>query len=402
MILRAIALLAILAGLAHYLDREQQAGRFQRADEAYLDFLLGNARERFDPAAQAITDRVVFVRLREEDREEYSAWPPPPADWRMIASSLAAYEPDVLVIPTPLRWGEPPPEFTGQLHEALLPFTSVVLGAEVAGEGEAAPEAVTLLREILPRITRLDGGAGQLRAAGDAQAVPVPEVRRQMEVGVVIAPASAGSTPIAVRMGGEAMPSLVLQALSRHSRAPYAQQRLRLGAGAGAHLGGGLYVPLSPAGEIQIAATTTVPSVNALDLMTGSLADALSAEDKAKLGHGKIIVIGLDADGAPSLASTQARALAQALSFPRLRVLDRREQWIVCGVAALLALALLWRRRARALGAGMVLIFLAFVVTFLLFQTQLIWCPPALPAAIIAAGAVFARFFGRSAPAPPP
>jgi hypothetical protein len=397
MIHRAVALLALLAGLAFYLDREQRAGRFQRADEVYLDFLLGNARERFDPARQAITDQVVFVRLREEEREEYSAWPPLPADWRMIVTSLAAYEPDVLVIPTPLRWGEPLPEFLGQLHEALLPFPSVVLGAEAASAGEAAPESVALLREILPRINRMDGDPGQLRAAGDAQAVPIAEVRRQMEIGLVIADVAAAGVPLAVRMGGEVMPSLVLQALSRHSRAPYLQQRLRLGAGAGAHIGGGLYVPLSPGGELQIAAATAVPSVNALDLMTGSLADALSAGDKAKLGRGKIIVIGLDRDGAPSLASTQARALAQALSFPRLRVLERREQWLVCGAAAFLALSLLWCRRSRAVRAGLVLIFLAFVVTFLLFQASLIWCPPALPAAIIAAGAVFSRLFGREA-----
>ena len=35
-------------------------------------------------------------------RAEYAAWPPPPLDWQTILKGLQAYEPSVIVIPTPL------------------------------------------------------------------------------------------------------------------------------------------------------------------------------------------------------------------------------------------------------------------------------------------------------------
>lgn len=53
---------------------------------------------------------------------------------------------------------------------------------------------------------------------------------------------------------------------------PFAAQRLRFGAGAGARLADGSFVPLTPQGDLSIKPDgVAVPLVNALDLMTGSL-----------------------------------------------------------------------------------------------------------------------------------
>jgi hypothetical protein len=90
------------------------------------------------------------------------------------------------------------------------------------------------------------------------------------------------------------MPSVLAQTLARYSSSPYAFHRLRLGPGAGAYLGQGLFVPLEINGSVKSQPSTQVATVNALDLMTGGLADGISAADQAILGKGKIIVIGSD------------------------------------------------------------------------------------------------------------
>jgi hypothetical protein len=399
MILRAVILLALLAALAFYLDREQRAGRFQKADEGYLDVLLANSRERFDPQKSAANDDVVFVSLREEDRAEYSAWPPAPLDWQMILKSLAAHEPDVLVIPTPLSWSDPAPEFLPQLAEALLPFPSVVLGVECV-TGEKAADLPSDLS--FPNLARIDGDEALLPSAAQFIALPDPQIARQMELGMVESkPTSAGEKvmlPLAARASDRVVPSLVLQSLSRHSRTPYARQRLRLGAGAGAYLGQGLYVPLTSQGFLSVDKKRDIPAINALDLMTGDLAKALSPEDEARLGKGKIIVVGLDQSSDLSVAKLQAVALSQSLSMPRLRELEKHEPYLVWAAAAVLGVLLLRFRGSRALRWGVAFIFLAFAASFLLFQSSLIWCPPAIPAALIAASALFAMLFGARTP----
>lgn len=74
---RAIFLLSVLSGLAWWLHGEQDRGRFRELDESFLDFLLGNARQEMKPDQTKLND-VVLVRLREEDKDEYAAWPPLP------------------------------------------------------------------------------------------------------------------------------------------------------------------------------------------------------------------------------------------------------------------------------------------------------------------------------------
>ncbi|MCX6855011.1 MAG: hypothetical protein NTV80_08915, partial [Verrucomicrobia bacterium] len=145
-------------------------------------------------------------------------------------------------------------------------------------------------------------------------------------------------------------------------------------------------------GSVKNLPSTQVASVNALDLMTGGLADGVSPADKTLLGKGKIIVIGSDhqiAGQSPSIARLHATALTHLLSLPRLQRLTQIQQWIAWGIATVAAFWIVLRvRRGRALHAGIALIFAALVISFLVFQANLLWCPPTIPAALIAAGAV--------------
>jgi hypothetical protein len=403
--LRLILLFSCLGPAAWHLDAEQRAGRFQHIDDLFLDFLVANARERLSqPASAENEDQVSFVALREEQKGEYAAWPPPPLDWQTLFKALQPYEPRVLVIATPLNWGRPSPEFVPAVAEALFPFAQVVQGIEIqpAETAPANPPFMGDLTDVLPRFERVDGPLSSAPAFSALITAPDPALRPSGDMGLLAVRQSAKgwSMPYALLAEDTLVPCLLAQAFSRLTSSPYALHRLRLGPGAGAYLSDGTFVPLQNDGSLAVDSATSVPVINALDLMTGTLADALSPADKDALGKGKVIVIGSDHEenASPRLAYLHAQALAQTLNLPKLQKLTQIQQWIAWGIAALAATWLVLRvRRGRALWMGLGLIFCALVISFLAFQASLLWCPPTIPAALIAIGAILGMIIGRSA-----
>jgi hypothetical protein len=363
--LRLILLLSCLGPVAWHLDGEQRAGRFQHVDDLFLDFLVANARERLSkPASAENEDQVAFVALREEQKGEYAAWPP-----------------------------------------ALLLFDQVVQGIEIQ-PAESVPKIPPFmgdLAEVLPRFQRVDGPLSSAAAFSALITAPDPALRPAGDMGLLAVRQSAKgwSLPYALLAEDTLIPSLLAQTFSRLTLSPYALHRLRLGPGAGAYLADGTFVPLQNDGSLAVNSATSVPIINALDLMTGTLADALSPADKEALGKGKVIVIGPDHEENASSRSAylHAQALAQTLSLPKLQKLTQIQQWIAWGIAALAAAWLVLRvRRGRAFWMGIGLIFCALVISFIAFQAGLLWCPPTIPAALIAIGAILGMIIGRGTP----
>lgn len=402
MYIRILVLLCCLATTGWYLHREQQAGRLQRVDDLFLDFLVANGRERFTAPPPKAESDVVFIRMRAEEATDYASWPPPPVDWRTVLTGLKAYEPSVVVITTPLTWGRPAPDFVPAVADALLPFPSVVLGVETeVGEGNRDTNSfMGDLHDSIPRFQRVDGDLHLAPTLLSLVTAPDPAVRHQGELGLLSAHLNKDTwlLPYAVREGETLVPSILAQTMARLTKTPYSLHRIRLGPGGGAYLQEGLFVPLEVMGEFSLDAKSTVPTVNALTLMAGTLADGTSVEDKAALGKGKVMVVGIDRDGAgepPVFARLYAQALSQILALPRLRMLSPMEQWGAWGVAVLAALWMLLRvRRSRAIFMGLGLVLVALALSFTLFQASLLWCPPTMPVALILTGALVATILG--------
>lgn len=397
--IRALLLLVLLGSLGWWLDRENHAGRFQKVDEQFLDFLVANSRDRFEKTGAPSADQpVVLVKMRAADRNEYAGWPPRPLDWQMALKGLQAYDPAVIVIPEALNWGKPSPEFTREAAEALLPFPSVVMGVEA----QLAPNADTPaflggLDETLPRFEKVGGDSKNVPALGALVVAPDEMLRRQAEIGVAITRKDQDQTllPYALQEGGHLRPTVLAQTLARASGTPYIAHRLLLGAGAGAYLANGGFVPLLPSGEMIIDTMQAVPEVDAINLMTSELAGAITDADKQNLDHGKVIVIGTDDDLTGGIARLHAQALARVLVMPRIQILPAYAQWLVSALAAGAGFWLVFRvPKKKTLGRGLGLIFAALVICFLAFQSALFWCPPTLPAALLAASTLFARIAG--------
>lgn len=403
--IRFMLLAASLATTGWYLDKEQRAGRLQHLDDLFLDFLAANARERLSTPAPGQPPQVAMVALREADRTEYSAWPPKPLDWQMLLKALQPHEPAVLVLTTPLNWGSPPPEFLPALAETLLPYTSVVSAVEATLADKAAPEAPPFmggLADTLPHFQNVDGSPELAPALAALVAAPDPALRASTELGLEASrqDGAGWSLPYALRAEDRLHPSLLAQALARLTSTPYARHRVRLGPGAAAYLSGGLFVPLAADGTLRAPEGGQVPVINALDLMTGTLADTLSPDDKAALGTGRVIVVGLDHEDAarPRPALLHAQALAHLLTLPRLSRLEGWQQWAAWGLAALAAAwTALGSGGRHPLRSGLACVFMALLASFTAFHAALIWCPPAMPVALIATGALVGLVTGRRA-----
>ena len=381
---RLFFLIALLTSLAWWLHGEHQSGRFREVDERFLDVLLASTREEFKPDP-AKAGEVVFISLNETDRAEYEAWPPLPIDYQMILKALAPAEPRVLVFAEPLHWAEPKPPFVAQLPESWLKVPGVILSAQGVTEGTAGA-AAAFAQEHLPVIGRVQGASGLLPALVDLSVRPDPALLRQADVGVI----PPGRPAIAATLGSSTVPSVELQALVHATRTPFSRVRLNTGPGAGLHLGDEIFVPLTH--EVALPSVeTAVPEINALDLITASVTGE-DTELLKTLGREKVLVLGR------GNAATRQRvqSLAAALSLPRLRVLSVQEQVIAWGVAGLLALSLLTLPKQKALVRALFYLFLAITASYLAFQNGRLWCPPTIPAALLVAGGLFARLFGRA------
>lgn len=404
---RGIILLFLLAGIAWLVQREQAEGRLRQVDEAFLDFLVANSRDRFEQLPEEVATPphpVVKVVLKRSEAAEYSDWPPQPLDWQMLLKGLQPFEPSVLVITTPLSWGHPPPDFVPAVAEALLPFPSVVLAAEAMATESASPDGGTPstaflgdLEGTLPRFERTSGAKDAATRLASIITPPSDGLRRSGEVGLII-PEEEGSALAVVGSGGVWLPTLPVQALARHSKTPYVSSRIRLGPGAGLYFSQGLYVPLTHEGRMLTPKVIEIPEVNALNLITDGFAQILSEEEKEILGKGKVIFVGLKDDLAQTLGELdrQALAVASALSNPRIHEVSPLGQRVIWGIAGLLALGLgAMGRRAKALRWGLITAFLAFAIGFVAFQSSLWWFPPSVPLAILLTGTVFGMLFGR-------
>ena len=371
--IRSLVLLALLTGVAWWLHGEQTKGRLREVDEVFLDFLLANTRDQLQPDTASL-DRVILITMRESDKAEFSTWPPAPIDYHMVLKSLVAPQPDVLTLTEPLAWPEPKPSFITQLGDSLLPFARVVLSARSGSTTDLA-----FAKERLPVLRNVRGDTTPLPPLTGITQAPEPELARHGDSGLL-------ASSVGMRFDNGIAPSVELQTLAHATRTPFAFQRINLGPGAGLHLGDEYFIPLENNGSF-IKPSVTVSEINALDLMTPNVED----EATTMLGKNKIIILGLGDDG----TRQRAQIIAASLALPKLHVIPFIGQLIAWSIAALLALSLVWVPKTKALTRTLVFLVLALTASYLAFQAFKTWCPPAVPAALIITGGVFARLFGK-------
>lgn len=392
--IRALILLCLLGGVFAWLERERGSGRMGAAEQGFLDFLVANARERFDKNAPKPADEVVLVEFREEDKAEFSAWPPAPIDHLMVLKRLVAHEPDVVAFAMPLTWDAAQGQFANELRDEFLKFPFTVLGysATAAPPGSAAGQATGDL-EVLGLATSAADDAS-LAYTLTPLGVPEKNLRTQMQLGFlswVLDGENQRRDLFVARFGDRFVPSLAAQVVGLYKRVTFTEQRLRFGRGAGLYLGSERFVPLAADGTISPKLSGQPVSVNALELMTPDLGDEASREVSRKLGKHKLIVISTT----PSSWSGQASDAAWALALPTLKRAPLWADWAMGAAAALAGLWQLRRRRLGALVSGFVLAVGGAAVCLVGFQAALTWWSPMFALGSLVASTLFCFVWPR-------
>jgi len=385
--IRAFVLLLLLACAVVFSFRPEARVKVEEFNRLFLDFLNANTRAKSDKKPLPPNDEVVFLEFREADKTEYSAWPPAPLDYIMVLKRLAEHDPEVVAFTDVLKWDKADTQFTPELQQSFLKFSTVALAFRAEDIGKEAVDSVIREDVSMPTIAKVVGDPKLAPRLGKYE-FPAKALRTQMQLGFVLAdkekkPGSA--VPLVARAGDALVPSLAAQILALREHAPYATQRLRFGRGAGLFLGEDVFVPLEDNGNVTPQLEGDVVRVNALDLMTPSLQDEVAVTANAKLGKHKVVIVG----SVPSVGETQTRVVAWALALPKLHRAPITAEWIAAALAALLAI---WQLRfgrfsAAFFGVGVMAAMLALALAE--FQMMRRWCGPALPGALTLLATVF-------------
>jgi len=389
----AVLLTAALVGhvMALRMSPEYQ-GRVREFEQGFLDFLMANSQESFQKAVPDSSADVVLVEFREEDKAEFSAWPPAPLDYIMLMKKLAPANPEVIAFVEPLRWEASDAQFIGKLRELLLPVPSVVLGFDVSTEkAESSPEQQEFVSSGLPFFRAQAGDFSQAGTTFQSVSdLPDKALRIGTEVGIArVLPVTAvkesyEALPFVVSDGSHLVPTLPAQTVSRFLRMASFNLHLRFGPGARLSLSDTHVVPLDKGGSMVLEDKPTVPKLDALMLLTPRIDDSVPDTSTDVLGKGKVVVIGIGA-----FAQAQARAIAQALAVPHLHRAPQWGEWAFAGAMALFSLWQFRRGRIKALLAGILLAALAAIVCMLTFQSSLWWWSPAPATVVLATTTLF-------------
>ena len=395
--LRALILACLLGATFFWFHRERENGRFDEVEAGFLDFLVANARDRFEKEPLSPSDNVVLVEFREEDKTEFSAWPPAPIDYLMVLKKLVSHEPEVVAFAMPLAWQGGQEQFSNELKDSLVQFPSTVLGFSATANPPsiADPGPGDLEVKGLPSATDDASPSFSLTPLG----IPDRSLRTQMPLGFlswILDDQQQQRDLLVARLGGQFIPSVAAQAAGLFGHVPFIEQRLRFGRGAGLYLGNDWFVPLSQNGSAIPKLSGEPLTVNALDLMTPDLGDDAGGENGKKLGKHKLVVLGIT----PSSWSGQVRVAAWALALPRLHRADATADLIMASVVALLGFWQLRRRRFGALVSGFSLLVVGMLVCLVSFQSSLIWWSPIAAACLVATSTSFCFLWPCAKPKP--
>jgi hypothetical protein len=389
---RLILLLLLFAAAVGFSFRNEAKPKMEEANLLFLDFLNANARGELDKAPLQPSNDVVLVEFRGSDKAEFSTWPPAPLDYIMVLKRLAEHNPDIVAVTDVLHWDKPDVQFTTELQQTFLRFSSAALAFTAKEVGNEKVDSAIHEDVAMPKIAKVVGNPKLAPRLGQYD-FPAKNLRPLMQLGFVLPEAKQdASVPLVARAGDTLVPSLAAQILALREHAPYISQRLRFGRGAGLYLGGSLFVPLADDGTVTPKLDGGLMRVSAVDLMAPALQDPASQAVETKLGSHKVILIGM----ASPAAEAQARAVAWALALPKLNRAPVHVEWIAAAVAALLGL---WQLRFHRFGAlifGLLVVAALLGISLAVFQSTRIWWAPALPASLTAIATLFCFLWPRS------
>ncbi len=400
---KAIIFLLLCGVGVFFLDREEERGTFASANQTYIDWLIGNSREKIQEPS------VTFLRIDEGALEAYESGTAfGPLEFAQLLHRLNEYKPKVAAIEPVLEWKEKEELLLNALRDTSLQCENLLLGSVLELDSTGAPLSDAVL-SLFPAVAKVKGDPSRIPEFTGARDLPELQLRITSNLGftaidlgdAVTASEDSLAVPLLARHGGKVIPAFVLRAVMLENG--IAPEDVEVELGASIRLGDALTIPVDARGYLTVFAglRERLPTYSASILIwkpdevvgeDGS-GQGMKPEERSAL-ESRVVLIGYDNEPAKriplkkgaliSRAELFALAIATVQSGRYIRLLPDPVQYGVWVALVLAGLFILRFRRKRALGLGFLLLLLYFIAGMLLFQSARTWMPVVIPLGLLA------------------
>jgi CHASE2 domain-containing sensor protein len=399
---KAIIFLLLCGVGVFFLQREEDRGTFASVNQTYIDWLIGNSKQKIQEPS------VTLLRIDEGALEAYECESTfGPLEFAQLLNRLNDYMPKVAAIEPVLEWKEKEELLLNALRDTSLKCEKLLLGSVLELDPTGLPLSEAVL-SLFPAITNVKGELTRIPEFTGARDLPELQLRITSNLGftaidlgeAVAAREDSLAVPLLARDGEKVVPGFVLQAVMLENGV--APESVEVDLGKEIRLGDTLSIPIDARGYLTVFAglRERLPSYSASILIwkpdevigEGGNGQGMKPEERTAL-ESRVVLIGYDNEPAKriplkkdvmiSRAELFALAIATVQSGRYIRLLPETAQYGVWAVLVLAGLFLLRFRRQRAFAFGFLLLVLYFIGGMLLFQSSQTWMPVVIPLGLI-------------------
>ena len=394
---------AVIIGLGEWDAKNQRFAFNEKVNEVWLDFCVGNARDKIkDPA-------VTFVSIGDDYEPVLEGDQLSRLDYAVLLGNVEHFKPRAVAVAPPISFDEENIINQGALKKQVLKMPRLTLGSIADSGTEPADESEA---PDYPVLTEVAGDTSKLPEIKRASIMPDEEPRSNgvatfTEIELLGDTGAADHLPLIARVGEKVVTSFALQALIADADLTLDDVTVKLSPEKGAStitIGDRYVIPVDATGRLASypnsgVAPPAYPIVDAKHLPLASSDDPEIAARRNELGDDfdslarNLVVIGKSGKDTRKVSLSngdsysQHELIARAIAIVQSgRYISKWPDWAkYAGIALIVLLAAMLFRLRR-----MPLLFWGFVCAFLYvfgvclgsFKEWLVWTPPFVPLAL--------------------
>ena len=400
---KAAVLLILCSITAFFLNREEQRGSFASANQTYIDWLIGNSKQKIqDPSVTYLRIDEETFKIFESEEERFG-----PVDFALLFDKLRNYQPKVTAVLPVLDFPEEDELLLSTLKNGALQMDTLLLGAILEKNPTGTPVSEGIL-ELLGSIDSVKGDISRIPEFTSAKVLPELQLRitsqmafTEIDLGDASSVGQNGLVvPLVARFKNTIVPSFLLQSVLLENDLSPADVVVELGKEV--RLGDTIKIPIDQRGFMTVftGLRERLP-VHGADILlwnADSLADAdigagLSDNEREALEK-RVVLIGYNDEKAKRIPFKNGERLSHAELFSLaiatiqsgryIHMVPTAAQWALIGGIFLTGLLLLRLYRKRAALGALALLVLFFITGMIQFQINQSWMPLTTPLGLIA------------------
>lgn len=416
---KATVFLILCSITVFFLHREEQRGSFAGANQTYIDWLIGNSKQKIREPS------VTYLRINEDTFKIFeSEGRFGPVDFALLFDKLREYDPKVTAVVPVLSFPDTDELLVNTLKNGALKFDSLLLGCVFEQNPAGQPISDGVL-SLLGSIESVTGDLSQIPEFTNAKSLPEVQLRITSKIAFteidLVDETTLGRdglvVPLLARHKNTVVPGFLLQSVLMENGLTLADVKVELGHQI--QIGEDITIPIDNHGFMTVftGLRERLPVYGADILLwdsdaivTGAdIGAGLSIEERAALEK-RVVLIGYDDEmakripykGGAKISHSELFSLAIATiqSGRYIRKVPALAQFGIWGAIALIGLIILRMYRRRAIVSSVLLLILFFIAGMIQFQINQSWTPLSIPLSLIACIALSGLVLCQSKPRP--